>query len=185
MKRREKKGKTMKKEIKIDQLRLKTFDIAVIWMRGRELKIRNAQEAVRNAALETGYLFDAESPNADRLRLARELLLSLRGAHGMPESGHKGTNMENVALTVGSIRAAGLMAKWGRSRRGAPVMLIKATPGQIFNYPALRMTEGKPCLPHQSANWYRVDQGMYDRACKEGWVAAFDGCTLLADMFSL
>ena len=94
--------------------------------------------------------------------------------------------MEQITLTVGSVRAAGLLAKWGRNRAGRPMLLIKAPVAFVFRYPRQNNGgTGVTCLPHQSANWYKVDQGMYDRALVHGWQDAFDGCTLLADMFSI
>lgn len=70
---------------------------------------------------------------------------------------------------VADIRAAGLEARWGRTRRGAPIILARD--------PQARHR-------HQRETWWCVDRTMWDEAQKVGLREAFDRCTLLGEFFS-
>jgi hypothetical protein len=69
-----------------------------------------------------------------------------------------------MKYSVKTFRAAGLDAKWTRTRRGAPIIVVKK--------------------PHQKT-WVGVDQSMFDDMKKEGIADAFERHTLLVGIFSI
>lgn len=69
-----------------------------------------------------------------------------------------------MKYTVGEIRAAGLEARWTRTRNGAPIIVARK-PG--------------------STRWYCVDKHMWKRAANVGIAEAFDEHTVLGDIFSI
>ena len=71
---------------------------------------------------------------------------------------------------VKPLREAGLEAKWTRTHKGAPIIVVRNP----------NSTE-----KHQRERWYRVDQKMFDDMQKVGILEAFDRATLLADIFSI
>lgn len=77
----------------------------------------------------------------------------------------------NTTYTVGALRAAGLEAKWGRTRNGGPILLARRA-GRTY-------TDGKP-MP-----WCCVTAATYNRAQKIGWSEAFDNATALIEYFSI
>jgi hypothetical protein len=72
--------------------------------------------------------------------------------------------------SVKTYRAAGLEAKWGRTRRGAPAIFVR-----------------NPSSPnrHQRETWWMVDRSMYELMSKLGVLEGFDSATLLGDLFSV
>lgn len=73
-----------------------------------------------------------------------------------------------LKYSVTTLRAAGLEAKWGKTRAGAPMI-------------AARDPNGK--LEHQRATWWLVDGKMWKSMEKDGVKKGFDSCTLLGDVF--
>lgn len=71
---------------------------------------------------------------------------------------------------VKTFREAGLEARWGRTRNGAP-MIFARDPNAKSN--------------HQRLEWWMVDNVMWNMAKKVGVLDAFTNCTLLGDMFSI
>lgn len=69
---------------------------------------------------------------------------------------------------VGTLREAGLEAKWTKTRNGAPIIKV-------------RWPKAKP--KHQRERWYYVDVSMWDMMKQLGVIEGFDGATLLADIF--
>lgn len=67
-------------------------------------------------------------------------------------------------MNVKEIRSAGLEAKWGKTRRGQPIMLVRRNP---------------------AGTWWMVTKGMLEDSKKVGWAEAFDRATALGDIFSL
>jgi len=65
---------------------------------------------------------------------------------------------------VKTFRAAGLEAKWTKTRKGQPVIVARN--------PTTR-------------TWYVVDRSMFKDMKKEGVLPAFERHTLLGDVFSL
>ena len=76
---------------------------------------------------------------------------------------------EASMLNVKLLRASGLDAKWSRTSKGRPCMLVRNPNGR----------------DHQRTKWWHVTQQMLDRAQVVGWVDAFDESTLLGDLFSV
>lgn len=71
--------------------------------------------------------------------------------------------------SVKTFRDAGLLARWGKTKRRAPIILVKNPKGKL----------------HQMTFWWAVDQSMYKRMCEVGIVEGFDQHTLLGDIFSV
>lgn len=87
-----------------------------------------------------------------------------------------GTSQQTPArYAVGYVRASGLEARWGRTRQGAPIILVRD--------PQARHR-------HQREQWWFLDRGMWADAHKleagqpVGLREAFDRHTLVADFFS-
>lgn len=85
----------------------------------------------------------------------------------------------NLAYRVGTFREAGLEAKWGRTRQGAPIILVR---------------DPNADHAHQRVNWWVCDRGMFEAMREDahslgddarGILQAFDGWTLLGNMFSV
>lgn len=77
---------------------------------------------------------------------------------------------DNIQYNVSSFRSAGLEAKWGRARNGAPFIFA-------------RDPEAK--RPHQRETWWLVDGADFKRMQKVGIREGFNEATLLADVFSI
>jgi hypothetical protein len=71
---------------------------------------------------------------------------------------------------VGTYRAAGLEAKWGKLQTGAPCIFVRN--------PAAKDR-------HQRFTWWAVDAQMFRRMNQVGIVQGFEESTLLGDIFSL
>lgn len=76
---------------------------------------------------------------------------------------------QSIRYSVAAFRNAGLEAKWGKSRRGAPFIFAR---------------NPKAANKHQRETWWLMDGGMWREAERIGIVEAFDGATLLGDIFS-
>ncbi len=72
--------------------------------------------------------------------------------------------MRTKTYTVGTLRAAGLEAKWGRTRWGAPALFAREA---------------------GTDTWWMVDARMWERAKAVGVLAAFHEYTLLGNFFSV
>lgn len=70
---------------------------------------------------------------------------------------------------VKTLRDAGLEAKWGKTRQGAPMMFARNPNG----------------APHQRNSWWAVDSNMWDAMKRNGVLEGFHNATLLADFFSV
>lgn len=68
------------------------------------------------------------------------------------------------------MRAAGLEARWSRTKLGAPMIVAR---------------EPKSKLAHQRLRWWAVDVNMWRTMQKEGIVEGFHRATLLGDVFSV
>lgn len=66
--------------------------------------------------------------------------------------------------TVGTLREAGFEAKWGKTRKGAPILFARR--------------------PEADA-WWIVDGQMWARANEVGFAQAFEEFTALGDFFGL
>ena len=75
--------------------------------------------------------------------------------------------MTNIEYKVGPLRAAGLEAKWGRTRNGAPIILARWPDGR----------------EHQRNTWWCVDQSVWSSIKRDGVIKGFDNATLLGDVF--
>ena len=75
-----------------------------------------------------------------------------------------------MKLSVKTMREAGLEAKWGRARNGAPCMFVR---------------NPKAELKHQRESWWLLNKGMWEDMNKRGILQAFDQHTLLGDIFSI
>lgn len=67
-----------------------------------------------------------------------------------------------MQYNVATIRAAGLEAKWSKTRKGAPIIVAKSD---------------------KTARFYYVDKHMWERAKEVGIKEAFEEHTLLGDIF--
>jgi hypothetical protein len=74
------------------------------------------------------------------------------------------TNNLPLLYRVGTLRHAGLLAKWSRTRSGAPIIVA-------------RKSDATP--------WYAVTDRMWKRAAEVGIAQAFDEHTALARYFSI
>ena len=74
------------------------------------------------------------------------------------------------SYTVGTLRAAGLEARWSRTRRGAPIIAARDPHGRER---------------HQRETWWIVDRWMWEAMAREGVRGGFDSATLLGDIFSV
>lgn len=72
--------------------------------------------------------------------------------------------------SVDTFREAGLEAKWGKTRKGTPCILLKDPNGR---------------LPHQREKWWILDKGMAKLMQDEGIIEGFNNATILGDMFSI
>jgi hypothetical protein len=77
--------------------------------------------------------------------------------------------MSAVAYNVGSLRAVGLEARWGR-KVGRPVLFAR-NPNATSD--------------HQRETWWLMDGRAYKRAKLVGWVEAFDEATAFGRYFSV
>lgn len=84
-------------------------------------------------------------------------------------SGYQIKASMNIEYKVGTFRAAGLEARWGK-HSGTPFIL-------------LRNPNAK--LEHQRKTWWTCDRTMFERMQKVGIVEAFDEHTLLGDIFAI
>ena len=75
-----------------------------------------------------------------------------------------------IYAKVGTMREAGLDAKWGRLRNKAPALFIRNPNGE---------------LKHQREKWWHFDRTMQKFMTEKGVVEGFNSCTLLGDMFSV
>ena len=75
-----------------------------------------------------------------------------------------------LSYTVKTLRDAGLEARWGRTRDGAPCLFTR---------------DPNAAHTHQRRKWWMVDRGMWDAMNKLGVCDGFDGATLLGDFFSI
>lgn len=75
-----------------------------------------------------------------------------------------------LKLSVKTFRAAGLEARWTKTRRGAPAILARDPQGRC---------------PHQRTTWWLVTAALWDDAHKLGLREAFNNHTLLGDVFSV
>lgn len=74
--------------------------------------------------------------------------------------------MAKIQYKVGELRAAGLEAKWGRTRSGAPILLARD--------------------PDRSSTiWWVVDARMWARAQMVGVLEAFRESIMLGEFFSV
>ena len=71
---------------------------------------------------------------------------------------------------VATYRNAGLEAKWGKTHGGCPVIFVR-NPNAKCN--------------HQKTTWWLVTKDMHKAMEKDGILEAFDGFTLLGDIFSV
>jgi hypothetical protein len=72
--------------------------------------------------------------------------------------------------SVKTYRSAGLEARWGRTRLGAPVIFVRNPNANAA---------------HQRNQWWMVTKSMFDAAQTVGALEAFDRETLLGDVFSI
>lgn len=82
----------------------------------------------------------------------------------------KGGGACALRYRVADLRAAGLEAKWGKTSRGTPAIFAR-WPGATLN--------------HQRTTWWMVDANMFENMKKDGVLPAFNGHTLLGDLFSI
>ena len=75
-----------------------------------------------------------------------------------------------MRYSVKTFRAAGLEAKWGRSRSGTPFIFAR---------------DPKAIAPHQRNIWWMIDGDAWERMKKVGIREGFTGTTLLGDLFSV
>lgn len=75
-----------------------------------------------------------------------------------------------MAYQVKTFRDAGLEAKWGKLRSGAPAIFARDPSAKS---------------KHQRESWWMVDNSMWQRAAKVGIKQAFEEHTLLGDFFSI
>ena len=73
-----------------------------------------------------------------------------------------------MKYVVGTFRAAGLEAKWTRTRNGTPII-------------ACRYPDG---LKHQREKWWVVDEQMFHDMERHGILEGFKNATFLGDFFS-
>ena len=76
----------------------------------------------------------------------------------------------DLAYSVKTLRAAGLEARWGRTRNGAP-MIFARNPASD--------------LRHQRESWWAVGATMFGQMRAHGVREGFDAMTLLGDFFSI
>jgi hypothetical protein len=69
-----------------------------------------------------------------------------------------------MKYSVKTLRAAGLEARWTRSRHGAPIIVARKS---------------------GSSTWWHVGQDMWKRMIQIGVIPAFERHTLLGDIFSV
>lgn len=76
-----------------------------------------------------------------------------------------------MKLSVKVFREAGMEAKWGHTRNGAPAMFVRDPNG---------------ITKHQRETWWMVNDAMWRQVALQGGVReGFNCCTLLGDMFSI
>ena len=69
---------------------------------------------------------------------------------------------------VGTLRDAGLEARWSRTSSGAPILVAR---------------NPNASSKHQRERWWTVDRNMWKRMEETGVIEGFDCCTLLGDFF--
>lgn len=74
--------------------------------------------------------------------------------------------MAVIQYKVGELREAGLEARWGKTRKGAPILLARDSEAS-------------------SPTWWAVDVRMWERAREIGIVEAFREFTMLGVFFSI
>lgn len=77
--------------------------------------------------------------------------------------------MSALRYRVGTLRAAGLEAKWTKNRAGAPIIVAR---------------DPRAKSAHQREQWWAVDATMWASMQRSGIRAGFDGATVLGDLFS-
>ncbi len=77
--------------------------------------------------------------------------------------------MATLQYRVDPLRAAGLDAKWSKTKAGAPVIVV-------------RRPTGHPLVAPQ---WYYCDESMFKDMQLDGILEAFDSHTILGDIFSI
>lgn len=75
-----------------------------------------------------------------------------------------------IKYQVGPLRAAGLEAKWAKTDTGAPIIVAR--------WPGATQL-------HQRAKWHYVDASMFRSMQQDGIVEAYDGHTMLSDIFGI
>ena len=70
----------------------------------------------------------------------------------------------SMKYRVGTLRAAGLKARWGRSIGGSPILLARES---------------------EIGTWYHVNKAMWEQMKKVGVLESFRQCTMLGDIFSI
>lgn len=80
------------------------------------------------------------------------------------------TAAATMPYRVATFRSAGLQARWTRTRQGAPIIAVR---------------HPQAATEHQRTRWYYVDQCMWADMAADGIIPAYDGHTLLADIFSI
>jgi hypothetical protein len=71
---------------------------------------------------------------------------------------------------VGTMREAGLEAKWGKMRSGGPIILVR---------------DPNSKHKHQRETWWAVTGDMWQTMLKTNIKEGFDSHTLLGDIFSV
>ena len=78
--------------------------------------------------------------------------------------------MPTLQYNVKSIRATGLEARWTKTSKGQPCIVVRDPEGRS---------------KHQRETWWTISASMWKAMQEEGARPAFDRCTLLGDLFSL
>lgn len=71
---------------------------------------------------------------------------------------------------VKTFRDAGLVARWGKTRKGAPIIFLKSPYANT---------------KHQRNNWWACDKSMFEIMQTDGIHKGFNDSTLLGDIFSI
>lgn len=71
---------------------------------------------------------------------------------------------------VSTFRAAGLEAKWSKTRKGSPIIVAR---------------NPKARFEHQRKQWWVIDNKAWELCKQVGIVEGFDSCTALGDIFSV
>jgi hypothetical protein len=76
----------------------------------------------------------------------------------------------SLQYRVSTFRLAGIEAKWGRTRKHAPIILVR---------------NPNASTKHQRETWWAVHRDMFERMQEVGVLQAFDEHTALGDLFSM